>query len=160
MLGLVFAPNLFAGVVFGILFAVFFAANFTGCLLGAGGRSAGMLAYIFALFANAVYPGMILFGYGLGVTAVPLLGMLGLVFAPNLFAGVVFGIFISVFCKTNVTGRLIGAGGRAADVIVADYSTVAYNGSQNVYYSVVGKGLALGNDKGSTLGNGKGDIAV
>ena len=129
MLGLVFAPDLFAGVVFGILFAVFFTADFTGRLLGAGSRSAGMLARIIALFANAVYPGVILLGYGLGVTAVPLLGMLGLVFAPDLFAGVVFGILIAVFCKTNVTGRLLGAGGSTPDMIVADYSTVAYDGA-------------------------------
>lgn len=43
-------------------------------------------------------------------------------------------------------------------MIVTDYSTVAYNGAQKVYYSVVGKGLALRNDKGSVPRNGKGNV--
>ena len=103
-----------AGMINGIYLTVFAAADFANGLGGAGGFSAHMGTGISALFALAVFPFVVFLGDRNRAAAIPLLRMSLFVGAPNLFAGVVVGVYFAVFAAADFANGLGGAGGFSA----------------------------------------------
>ncbi len=75
---------------------------------------------------------------------------------PNLFAGVIIGIYFAVFGKTNVTNSFGRTGCISADMAVANDGSVADNCADNIDSSVIGKGFSFGNGENGSLGDVKG----
>ena len=150
------APNLFAGVVVGVYFTVFDSADFANGLGGAGGFSALMGTGISALFALAVFPFVVFLGDRNRAAAIPLLRMSLFVGAPDLFAGVVVGVYFAVLGKANITNGLCRTGCGSADMAVANDGSVADNCADNIDSSVIGKGFSFGNGENGSLGDVKG----
>ena len=119
------APDLFALMIVGVYFTVFDSADFANGLGGAGSLPALMGTGISALFALAVFPFVVFLGDRNRAAAIPLLRMGLFVGAPNLFAGVVVGVYFAVLGKANITNGLCRTGCGSADMAVANDGSVA-----------------------------------
>ena len=139
MLGCGLYPFSGVGVILSIQLAVLMTAGLAESLFSAGGCTAGVLAAIAAIAANAIYPSVVGFRNNDSAAAGVRLAVLGCGLYPFSSAGVILSIQLAVCLTTGLADGLCGAGGSAAGVsrLVLLFGGVLAGGSVPVVVCVI-----------------------